>query len=143
MKNTFIKQHLIGLTILIVSLSACHKPKEDPTKVTANNLAGTYKITAMSYEGDDGTKSDLYSSLDDCQKNSTQTYGTDMSFQEVDTCSPPDSHSGTWSLPSSSKLIVDGVGVDIVLFDGHTLVISMPFETDNQVGKIKETLTKQ
>jgi hypothetical protein len=141
MKTISAKTSFIALFALAVSLSACQKPNGDNAKATTSNLAGTYKITAMKGESDNGTESDLYPTLDDCTKNSTQILRSDMSYEEVDTCSS--SHSSTWGMVSSNMIIIDGAAFDLVSFDGHNLVIAFTLEVGDQKGKIKETLTKQ
>ena len=138
MKKNSLKLNFIGLSVFAVILSACHKDKSDTTSVTVNNLAGTYKLKSMTLKGNDGSTVDLYASLQDCEKNATIILNKDMSYEEKDDCTPPMDQTGTWSLPSSTTINVDGENADIVSFDGHNLTLSF---TDTN-GKVIETMSK-
>ena len=142
MKIISLKSNLIGLFILTVSLSACFRDKIEPIpKITINNIAGTYKTTGMAYQGNDGSNEDEYPLLNECQRNSLQTLREDMTYEEVDTCSPPTSHNSTWSLPSTSTIIIDRINYGLISFDGHTLILSMSLS--GRDGKIIKRMAKQ
>jgi hypothetical protein len=139
MKTFSVNPYFIGLSVLIVSLSACHKEKEDPTKITTTNIAGTYKATAMTYQDLGGNAENIYPYLDECEKNALHTFNKDMTYTRVDTCSPPTNYSGPWILTSSNEIVIVEDTSKIISFDGHNLALS---QKDSD-GEVHITLTKQ
>jgi hypothetical protein len=123
-------------------MAGCRKPQKEDT-ITKEELAGTYKVTALKYTSPAGQEQDIFSSLPDCDKESRQVLNANSTYEFIDACTPPEDHTGTWSLISSHKIVIDAVEADLVSFDGHNLMISVTNLGGSMDGKITETLTRQ
>jgi hypothetical protein len=124
-------------------LTACHKEnkEEDISTVTKEHIAGTYKVTSLLYTPAGGAQVDVLPLVDNCQKGVKQTFNTDMTYQLDIACDPTNNQSGTWSLPSTTKIMINDIEADILSFDGHTLKLSTSnFPGAN--GTVIETMTK-
>jgi hypothetical protein len=123
-------------------MTGCDKPQKEDI-LTKEQLAGTYKVTALKYISPSGQEQDIFSSLPDCDKESRQILNSNSTFEFIDACTPPENRTGTWSLPSSDKIVIDGLEADLVSFDGHNLMISVMDLGGSMSGKVTETLTRQ
>lgn len=124
MKNAFIYFLLYCLTCL---LPACSK--KDPINNTAlnvENLSGTYALKALIWVGD-GTSVDVYSQLDDCEKDNLTKLNTDKTFNLIDVgtvCTPPENDNGIWDIRGDSMYISNSNPGKIQSFDGKTLILT-------------------
>ena len=132
---------LIGLVSFFL-MTGCDKPPREEI-ITKEQLAGTYKVTALKYTSPTGQEQDIFSSLPDCDKESRQILNSNSTYEFIDACTPPENHSGTWSLPSSNKIVINGLEADLVSFDGRNLMISVNDPGGSMSGKVTETLTRQ
>lgn len=136
-------------TLLLLAISGaflqCRK-SHAPSPVTKQSLVGTYRIGAMTTKDNTGAVIDLHASLDDCQKDDLFQFNLDGSYIQKDagiSCSPSTDDTGTWSLPASNKILIDGITADITSFDGKKLVMTIPGDALGIPNPLIETLDKQ
>lgn len=132
---------------LVAILASCDKdPVEPDCSVTKNNLAGTYKLSAVKYKlSASAPEQDFFALMEACEKddliklNSNGTY----TYTDVGTiCDPFGTNSGTWSV-TGNTLQSDGViSGTITSYDCRTLV----YFVDSEIvpgDKITFTMAKQ
>lgn len=139
------KMKLTALLTLLAALAitACQKETVAPaTTISDESIAGTYKVTALTIKPTTGTEEDLFATLDDCQKQSSQLLNAKHSYQLIDVCDPANNQTGTWALHGTQTITINGVTGNLVSFDGHRLVISFD-DFMGLPGKMTETLTRQ
>ena len=126
--------------------TGCHKSGEESSQddniITSEKLAGTYKVTAVTFLSASGIQQDLFSTLDDCDKASKQVFNPDHTYQFIDACTPPRDLISAWALIGSEKIVINSIEADIVSFDGHKLIISIT-DSAGLGGKLTEILTRQ
>ena len=140
----------IILVILIsAALFSCKKKTADvqPPAQTKENIAGIYKITALTFSAAGAAEADGYNTyIPACQRDDLQHLKADLSFTYIDAgtvCSPAGDKIGTWSLPATGKITIDGQTADIVSFSGTVMVISRLQTVIGIPTTFKFTLTKQ
>lgn len=139
---------LISILCFLMSLlsAGCHKTGEDTNEkdniITAEKLAGTYKVTAVIFSPASGPQQDLFSTLDNCDKESKQVLNPDHTYQFIDACTPPEDLHGAWALVGTDKIVINDIEANIDSFDGHRLTISIS-DFAGLNGKLTETLTRQ
>ncbi|MES2777164.1 MAG: hypothetical protein V4722_23510 [Bacteroidota bacterium] len=137
---------IIGVSAILFS---CKKKTEDPQPPaqTKENIAGIYKVTALTFSAAGAAEADGYNTyIPACQRDDLQHLKADLSYSNIDAgtvCSPAGDKVGTWSLPATGKIIIDGQAADIVSFSGTALVISRVQSVLGTPTTFKFTLTKQ
>ncbi len=140
---------VVAIFLLSASLFACNDTKvsPEPPAQTKENIAGIYKVTALTFSAAGATETDGYNTyLTACQRDDLQHLKADLSFTYIDAgtvCSPAGDKVGTWSLPATGKITIDGQTADIVSFSGTVLVISRLQTVLGTPTTFKFTLTKQ
>lgn len=127
------KKTILALSVFTLLITACNKDEDTPANVTptVSNLTGTYIITAASITSG-GTSVNVFNNTNEsmnyfeaCDRDDQYKLNADMSFNVVDAgtaCSPDNNYSGTWALPSSTTIDIDGTVSTIKSFNGKTLV---------------------
>lgn len=143
------KKNLLVLSILTIVFLGCSKSDDNPINpactITKENIAGSYKITAISYKAP-GLPSpvDGMLLLDDCEKDDIYVLNVNGTLNYNDagvSCSPPGSYSGTWSL-NGNEITIDGQAFTIASFDCQKLVgKGTNLQTPGDEGTV--TFTKQ
>ena len=139
---------LIAGISTVLAMTACSK-KSDTTNssaVTVANISGSYKLTGLTITIPPFPAQNYYDSIPACQKDDILKLNTDLTYNYIDEgvqCSPPGTASGTWSLPSTTQIIIDTASATIVKFDGKTLTISLTENFNGISGTGTETLVKQ
>jgi hypothetical protein len=128
MKKTFLS------LVVIASLVSCKKDDVAPVetcKATTASIAGTYKITAISYKFSPGTAAeDEFAQLPDCQKDDIYNLNTDGSVtinDEGASCGlppAPGSLSGWWLESNNTRLKMTDLDLSIDSFDCKKLVVT-------------------
>lgn len=140
---------LMPMALLIISLttlSSCKKDKDETPAVTIQNLAGSYKLGAMTYKDGNQPEVDLMVLMDACEKDNIMTLKTDKTYNNVDAgvqCVPPDNYSGDWDLPSSTTITIDGDNLTVDSYDGKVLKLSDTYTSGGVTEVTKITLNKQ
>lgn len=139
MKNIFA---CAFLTVLF--FSACKKEEDSNCTTDVASLSGTYKVVAATYSAPGFPNTNLYTSLEACEKDDLQILNANGTFTYQDAgtaCSPNGTYSGTWSL-SGSTITLEGEVGTIQSFDCDRLVIyaSPGYITGD---KLTTTLEKQ
>jgi hypothetical protein len=138
----------IVLSLLVVAglFLSCRKSKSTVCSKSMTGLAGTYRLTALTYKSDANTpEEDLFQALDACQKDDLLTLQANGTYIYQDAgvqCDPVGNDEGDWSV-SGGVLSSDGeVGGVITSYDCHTLKYYVAdFLVDGD--KMYYTLTKQ
>lgn len=135
---------LSSVLIFLLIFSACKKNSDNKVQPTEDNLAGTYKLTGLTWVYM-GQTINVYDSLDDCEKDNLFRLNADLTLDFIDAgmvCSPPEDDTGTWYLSNDSLYLGDGNGAKIKSFDGTTLVLTGVPDSDPDVTATT-TLKKQ
>lgn len=129
---------------------SCKKDKEQdkPTGCTVNmeNLAGSYRLTALQYkETANATPVDYLAPMEDCEKDDILTLKSDGTYSYADAgtvCTPSRSDNGTWQL-KDNVLTSDGtLNGTVAAFDCKTLTYYV--ENSLKTGdRLTFTLVKQ
>ncbi len=88
-------------------------------------MPGPYKLVALTTWVSGGMTSNVYDSIDDCEKDNLIQLNTNLTAANIDAgiqCSPPENSTGTWHLAGDS-LYLDTNPAKINSFDGKTLVL--------------------
>jgi lipocalin-like protein len=140
------KKIFILTAISVLFILGCKKTKPTSCTTDTASIAGSYKITAVTYKASSSSPEiDYFNTLFDvCERDDIYTFQTNGNYQVKDAgvvCSPNGDSFGTWSV-SGNTMVIDGDPTSINSFDCHTLVI---VNTDTQVSgdQLKLTLTKQ
>lgn len=139
-KTTFI-------VLAAIVLFACNKEKND-CEITTASIAGSYKITAVTYKANAGaTEIDYFNTLfpDACERDDIFTFNASNTYLIKDAgivCSPNGDDDGTWSLTGTTAMVIDGDAINLESFDCKNLVL---VNTDTQAAgdRLKLTLTRQ
>ncbi len=128
---------ILTLALAFIAITSCKKdndPAQASLEVTANNVAGTYKITAATASV--GTASqDIFNNnsfFDACDRDDTYTLtavtSTSGAYNVTDAgvqCSPNNTATGTYSLNTAAKTItINGQTGNITTLTATTLVVS-------------------
>jgi hypothetical protein len=138
---TFLAGSLIALVFF-----GCHKNNDNPEAISFQNLAGTYKVTALVLS-QGSIKVNYYDSIDVCQKDDLFKFNKDSSFQYVDAgmvCNPDGSFSATWSLTGNILTVAGGNGVATVQsLTSKTMVLVSADTTYSPAVLTTETYARQ
>ena len=141
-------QFLLIVTLASV-LFSCKKDKDGDgggNKITKEKISGSYRLVSMMYKSGTSAPMDLMDYFDACEKDDITTLHNNNTYTVADAgakCNPPGDDSGTWDLPNTTSIIIDGDTYTLKSFDGDKLVIQI---TDNSTGTTEEitiTLDKQ
>ena len=138
------------LTIIMLFIGfilSCKKNDDSSCKTDTASIAGSYKITAVTYKANSSSSEMDYFNIlfpDACDRDNVTTLNANGTYLLKDAgvvCSPPDDDNGTWS-SSATTMNVDGDIYIIESFNCKTLILSI---TDVQTtgDKLKITLTRQ
>ncbi|HEY4208348.1 MAG TPA: lipocalin family protein [Puia sp.] len=134
---------LVSFALLALAVSGCSKKNNDSAAITMKNVAGTYKLTALTGTVG-GFSANLMDSVPACQRDDNQKFNADSTYQYIDAgtqCDSSVSGSGTWYI-SGNYFIQDTDTLIIKSFNGSQLVLTF---TDNSFGipiTATETITK-
>jgi len=148
------KKVLLYVSAAVILLASCSKDDDTiPCDLNASSFAGTYKITAATYQANSTSPvEDDFATWDPCEKDNILTFNSNGAFSTSGgaiLCDPPEpAISGTWTLSGSVVTIILSVnGQDIptpVLiqnFDCRSFKIK---DVDSSTGEISvNTFTKQ
>ncbi len=143
---------------IVVTVLACSKKTENPptTYLSLNkyNIAGTYKVTALTFKPNDSQIEYDVFNIDTifkaCQKDDLLSFDTNYIFNYADSgtqCSSPQNFTGIYAINTpnllsfaSENFLVQSVSTtNIVLTQTETVPFLMSYIT----GTLKTTLTKQ
>jgi hypothetical protein len=142
--NVTMKKVVLGLFSLALLSTACKKSKDAPA-ITKENLAGTYIITAATMKVGNSPEADMFSSIDDCQKDDQYKLNTDDTYNVIDAgtqCSPPGDYSDSWAL-SGNQITIDGEVGTITKFDGTNLEVTVEYTDSGMTFIIRTNYKKQ
>ena len=131
-----------------IAFFACKKEKADTPgcPVTMENIAGSYKLTALQYRlNPNAAPADYLAYLDTCEKDNIINLKSDGTYQEDDAgavCVPSGTTLGTWALHGDTLSSDGTVNGTISSFDCKKLV----FYVDNalkQGDRLTYTMEKQ
>ena len=137
---------LLPVLFAAVITVSCQKEVKNDCATNMQNLAGTYKLTALKYKANaSANEQDYLVYKDDCEKDDLIVLKSDGTFDYQDagtSCTPNQNDHGNWLLTGNtitSDGMLDGI---ITSFDCKTLVLYSP---DIFVGgdKMIFTMTKQ
>ena len=129
-----------GKTFALIALSAatltaCKKDKDETMTVSAENLVGTYTLTAIKEKiGDDDEVNTTSDYIEDCQKDDEIILKSNMTYTYNDAgteCEPSKDDSGDWEFDADTKgvyivqLNVDG---EVEKFTSSELIIREYFD---------------
>jgi hypothetical protein len=140
------KKLFFGLFSLTLLATACKKDKDAPAvEPTKENLAGTYKVTAIAITvaGVPGSY-DGYNDLEACEKDDQYKLNLDNSFEYIDAgtaCDPNGGYTGEWSL-SDHEVTFGDVSGTITKFDGTTVEVTATTTEQEVTMTIKSTFKK-
>ena len=137
------KKHIHLLLVVLIAFASCKKDKND--EITKENLAGSYKLTASTSQAGNGPIINEYALLPVCEKDDLFKLNGDLSYNYVDAgtkCNPAGDDNGSWSLPSTTQIILDGQSLSINSFDGKTLVLSVSIAFNGTTNVSTITLMK-
>jgi len=121
MKKLILKSMAFAMLTMVI-FSSCKKDKSDSPAITKENIAGTYKLIALTVNGQS-----YYEFLDPCEKDDDYKLNLDLTMEYVDAgtvCSPAGGYSSTWSLLGTNSIIIDSDTGTIDKFDGHVLKVT-------------------
>jgi hypothetical protein len=131
---------ILSLAVIMLVTASCKKGDNDESlALTKENIAGSYKLTAVTMGGQD-----LMSQfVEDCMRDDIYTFKTDLTYSYADAgikCDPDGSYTdGEWSVPSNTTFEYDGDTYTVVKFTSKTLQIS----TGSGAYTITATFSKQ
>ena len=131
----------MGALALSMFLVSCKKDGTTSVTPTKENLTGSYKLTAASFNGQEVLSNDMY--FEACERDDVYRLNADMSYERQDAgtvCSPAGDESGSWEFTSSTAITIDGVPYKVDSFDGRSLKVSLDM---GQNMILKSTFTKQ
>ncbi|MEO7265913.1 MAG: lipocalin family protein [Ferruginibacter sp.] len=136
------------ILLSVFTLVSCKKDKgETACMATAASIAGSYRITAITYKASATSAEMNYYNLvfpDACERDDILSLNINGTYIMIDAgivCSPPNTDNGNWSI-SGNTLIIDGDPSTIESYNCQTLIL---IQTGVQVAgdKYKITLTRQ
>jgi len=156
----------IGFAFILTGLffTACKKDKKDPEPVPANptpapqtntqRLTGkNFKMTALTVDPPILGITDLYSQLEDCQKDNLIRFDEPNVFKEDEgttkcNTNDPQTETGTWVWNTDETIITTNMGTEtlsytVVTNDGNTLKVKYTEEISGTKYTVTATYTKQ
>jgi hypothetical protein len=130
MNNSTISRTISIFAICIFFFSCTkensHNGNTNGCSISMSSIAGTYKLTALTYKaGSSDPEVDYLAFMDDCEKDDLTTLNSNGNYNYNDAgtqCSPDGASTGTWSL-KGNQMTSDGImGGTISSFDCKTLV---------------------
>jgi hypothetical protein len=140
------KKLLFALSAFALLATACKKDDDNTAEVTKENIAGAYKLESLKMKIGSAPETDITNQVDACQRDDIQTFLVNETYNYTDAgtlCSPPGDDSGTWSLPSTTSMIIDGDLYTINKFDGSSLELSYSEVVNGTTYVATTTLKKQ
>lgn len=131
-----------------IVLFACKKEKENTPRcpITAENLSGAYKLTALQYKTSaNAAPSDYLAYMDDCEKDDIINLKNNGTYKEDDAgtvCDPVKTAEGTWQVHGNTLTSDGTLHGTISSFDCKTLV----YYVENAIkpgDRLTYTLEKQ
>lgn len=126
---------ILTLALAFIAITSCKKDNETTEtslEVTANNVAGTYKITAATATIA-GTNQDILNNnsfFEACDRDDTYTLTAAGVYTVTDAgvqCSPNNNATGTYSINTAAKTItINGQTGNITTLTATKLVVSQP-----------------
>ncbi|HLY69928.1 MAG TPA: lipocalin family protein [Puia sp.] len=143
--------YLTSLLLLVagsVIINGCSKSKSSAVTPTRANLVGTYKLSSeTSIQDGSSSPVNILDSLPACEKDDELRFNADATYDYLDNgtvCTPTGAYSGTWDLPSSNILVLDGYSLyAIKSFDNKTLVMIFTDLNSSPITTYTLTLVKQ
>ena len=121
------------LAFAVVSCKKDHtQPQTDPVPTVAN-VSGSYTIAKITIKNN-ASGQEVEQTYPDCKKDDELHFNANMVFDYVDAgsvCLSPGDWSGTWALPNSTTLEIDGSPATIVKFNGTNLNLSAYYDDTN------------
>jgi hypothetical protein len=140
------KKCILSIGCFTMLLISCKK--EDSCKTDINTVAGSYKITAVTYKASpSAAESDFYNNFysQPCERDDIITFQTNGTYKYDDAgvkCSPPNDYTGTWAMSGTTMFTIDGDDIDIAGFDCKKLILKVHDNLTNG-DEMKITFTKQ
>ena len=137
--NRFTKLPVALVLFCTITLFSCSK--DDDKSKTELITSGTWKITAFTsnpavdWDGDGDTETDIYGSMEACEKDNITTFKSDGTAQDDEGATKCDSDdpqitSFEWSFTNNeSKIMIDGYEYTIVELNSTTLKIKESYTT--------------
>ena len=136
------KKIILSLVVLSTVLVSCKKTDKN-CDLNANNLVGTYRLTAATYKANTATAAiDLFATLSPCEKDDLLILNSGGTYTYTDAgvvCSPSGNDTGLWSF-SGSTLIIDGDAYSVPSFSCSGMTITQAGTTPGELTTL--TLTK-
>jgi len=144
----FIMKKVLYLIIaLMLTVVACKKDSTSPD-ATPKNIAGVYRITALTAKAGSASPVNVYNQLTQCQQNDTWGFQEDGTFLfggvANNVCQDGD-YSGRWSLNNKSFSITAEQNTTLYQlesFDGRALVLSTAGTLNGNPATYFVTFTK-
>ena len=114
-----------AICALEIVAAACKKDNNKNTDITVENISGTYKLSSLTWNHQ-GEITDVYNSLDECQKDDLLKLNPDLTLNFIDAgikCSPPKDVEVAWHL-SGDSLYMDDRVAKVESYDGTTLILT-------------------
>jgi len=115
--------------ISVFTLFSCQKDNnnEQQCSITTANIAGTYKLTALTYKASSTSpEQDYFQFMDVCERDDKITFNTNGTYNYQDVgivCTPDGDDTGTWSL-NGTTITSDGmIAGTVQSFDCSTLIV--------------------
>jgi hypothetical protein len=146
-QTIFMKKIFLIAAVSMLAFSACNKDKDETCDVTVANIAGTYKLTGLTYKANSSAQEqDFMSLIAACERDDLNILNANGSFSYQDAgtvCSPNGSYTGgTWTLTGNVIDIDGNYSGTIQSFDCRNLVF---YEADVLTAgdRFTATFTKQ
>lgn len=145
---------IITLTVVLMACSKTENPATTYYPLDKYNLAGTYKITALTFKPDGSQiEYDVYN-IDTvfkaCQKDDLLSFDTNYVFNYADSgtqCNFPQNYTGAYIITAPNLLSFMSENFIVQSLSSSNMVLlkteTLPFLTGNITGIVKTTLTKQ
>jgi len=138
----------IFIIFSIVFLFSCNGDKKNNCITSAAAIAGSYKVTAVTYKASaTSPEINYFDQLypDACEKDDIITFSANNTYVFSDAgvaCVPSGNDNGTWSLSGTTSIVIDGYTAELESFDCKKLVFINP-NTQTAGDRLKLTLTRQ
>ncbi|HEX5655396.1 MAG TPA: lipocalin family protein [Chitinophagaceae bacterium] len=141
------KKFFLIAAVSLLAFSSCNKDDDDTCDITVANIAGTYKLTGLTYKANSSAQEqDFLIFIDACERDDLHILNSNGSFTYQDAgtvCSPDGSYTGgTWTLTGNVIDIDGNYSGTIQSFDCRNLVM---VESDvlNTGDRFTATFVKQ
>lgn len=134
------------LLLLVAGFTSCKKDDKKVTEISMANIAGTYKFTLMTYQYNNDPVENILQDLDACDQDNTVTFKVNSTYSYADiglVCSPSSAHDGTWAVPNTTTLELDGESMTIDSFDGSNLKVTNIYTSAGSTETYHYTFTRQ